>query len=71
MKICGCSLSIRYSAVVPHFWWPTMKKSGTDPLALAGSSAAAEPVLAPSGKPAPPGEDGFVGAVIAPESNGV
>jgi hypothetical protein len=43
-----------------------MKKSGTDPVALV-SAAAAVPVLEPAAVTA--GEDGFAGAVIAPESN--
>ena len=38
MKMSGWLSSIVCSALVPHFWWPTMKKSGTLPAsACAGS----------------------------------
>src|SRR3984957_20662375 len=42
MKICGCTLSIRWSAVVPVFGEPTMKKSGAR-VSCAGNACTRRP----------------------------
>src|SRR5579871_5438516 len=48
MKICGCERSIRYSALVPHFECPAMKKSGTRaPTGTASTDDSVELVIAP------------------------
>src|ERR1700733_12390216 len=47
MYICGCARSISYSAVVPHFGCPTMKKSGTRPPACPLSASSPEVLIAP------------------------
>src|SRR6202030_1955118 len=53
MKICGCRRSASYSAVVPHFACPTMKKSGMRAPPWAGASRgvarSADAVIAPQG----------------------